>query len=137
MNFQVKSPTFQLCLTLYNSMDYQPARLLCPWDFSGKNTVVGSQYLHQGIFPTQGSNLGLLHHRQILYYLSNQRVCPKISCISNVNFLKVMQVTVWATQNMAEGLQFSSFDLHDVINFIFSTPASINTRHGCQYLSLK
>ena len=26
----------------------------------------------QGIFPTQGSNLGLLHYRQILYHLSLQ-----------------------------------------------------------------
>ena len=25
-----------------------------------------------GIFPTQGSNPGLLHHRQILYHLSHQ-----------------------------------------------------------------
>ena len=28
--------------------------------------------LLQGIFPTQGSNLGLLHFRQILYHLSYQ-----------------------------------------------------------------
>ena len=27
-------------------------------------------FLLQGIFPTQGSNLGLLHCRQILYHLS-------------------------------------------------------------------
>ena len=26
----------------------------------------------RGIFPTQGSNLGLLHYRQILYHLSHQ-----------------------------------------------------------------
>ena len=30
-----------------------PARLLCPWNFSGKNTEVGSLSLLQGIFPTQ------------------------------------------------------------------------------------
>ena len=38
----------------------QPARLLCPWDFPGKNTGVGCHFLLQGIFPTQGSNPGLL-----------------------------------------------------------------------------
>ena len=38
----------------------QPARLLCLWDFSGKNTGVGCQFLLQGIFPTQGSNPRLL-----------------------------------------------------------------------------
>ena len=39
----------------------QPARLLCPWDFSGKNTGVGSHFLLQGIFPSQGSNPHFLH----------------------------------------------------------------------------
>ena len=38
-----------------------PSRLLCPWDFPGKNTGVGCYFLLQGIFPTQGSNLCLLH----------------------------------------------------------------------------
>ena len=33
-------------------------RLLCPWDFPGKNTGVGCHF--QQIFPTQGSNLCLL-----------------------------------------------------------------------------
>ena len=32
----------------------QPARLLCPWGFSSKNTGVGCRALLQGIFPTQG-----------------------------------------------------------------------------------
>ena len=35
--------------------ELQPARLLCPWDFPGKNIEVGSHSLLQGIFPTQGS----------------------------------------------------------------------------------
>ena len=39
----------------------QRARLLCPWNTPGKNTGVGCHSLLQGIFPTQGSNLGLLH----------------------------------------------------------------------------
>ena len=38
----------------------------------GKNTVVDSHFLFQGIFPTQGSNLGFLHCRQIFYCLSYQ-----------------------------------------------------------------
>ena len=32
------------------------ARLLCPWDFPGKNTGVGGHVLLQGIFPCQGSS---------------------------------------------------------------------------------
>ena len=50
----------------------QPARLLCPWDFPGKNTGLGCHSLLRGIFPTQGSNQGLLHYMQILYCLSHQ-----------------------------------------------------------------
>ena len=38
--------------------------LLCPWDSPGKNTGVGRHSLLQGIFPTQGSNQGLLLCRQ-------------------------------------------------------------------------
>jgi len=39
-------------------------------DSPGKNTGVGCHALFQGIFPTQGSNPGLPHCRQILYHLS-------------------------------------------------------------------
>ena len=53
------------CLTL-QSHGLWPTYLLCPWDFPGKNTAVGSHSLLQGIFQTQGSNLGFLHCRQIL-----------------------------------------------------------------------
>ena len=45
---------------------------LSPWNSPGQNIGVDSFSLLQGIFPTQGSNLGLLHCRQILYHLSHQ-----------------------------------------------------------------
>ena len=38
-----------------------PSRLLCPWDFPGKNTGVGCHFPLQGIFLTQGLNPQLLH----------------------------------------------------------------------------
>ena len=50
----------------------QPARLPCPWDSLGKNTSVDCLSLLQGIFLTQGSNLGLWHCRQNLYHLSHR-----------------------------------------------------------------
>ena len=53
----------------------QPTRFLCPWNSAGKNTGVGCHSLHQGIFPSRGSNPGLLHCRQILYCLSHQGSC--------------------------------------------------------------
>ena len=42
--------------------------LLHPWDFPGKRTRVGCHFFLQQIFPTQGSNPGLLHCRQMLYF---------------------------------------------------------------------
>ena len=51
------SSVAQLCPTLCDPMDcMQPARLLCPWDFPGKNTGVGCHSMLQGIFLTQVSN---------------------------------------------------------------------------------
>ena len=38
---------------LCDPMDCSTARLLCPWDFPGKNTGVGCHFLLQGIFPTR------------------------------------------------------------------------------------
>ena len=54
-------------LQLLQSCGLQPARLLCPWDFPGKNTGVGSQFLLQGIFLIQGLNAHLfcLLHWQV------------------------------------------------------------------------
>ena len=50
----------------------QPHGLYSPWNSPGQNTGVGSLSLFQGIFPTQGSNPGLLHFRRILYQLSHK-----------------------------------------------------------------
>ena len=60
-------------------------RLLRPWDFLGKSTGVGCHFLLQRIFPTQGSNPGLLHCRQTPYHLSHQgsggfRLCLMECC---------------------------------------------------------
>ena len=63
---KVKAKVTQLCLTLCDLMDCSP------WNFPGQNMGVGSLALLQGIFPTQRSNLGLPHCRQILYQLSHR-----------------------------------------------------------------
>lgn len=44
---------------LYHVM--QPAGLLGPWDFAGKNTGIGYRFLLQGIFLTLGWNPRHLH----------------------------------------------------------------------------
>ena len=45
------------CSVMSNSL--RPHGLYSPWNSPGQNTGVGSLSLLQGIFPTQGSNLGL------------------------------------------------------------------------------
>ena len=47
------------------------SEILHPWDFPGNSTGVGCHFLLQGIISTEGSNLGLLHCRQMLYHLSH------------------------------------------------------------------
>ena len=49
-----------------------PPGLHSPRNSPGQNTGVGSLSLLQGIFPTQGSNPGLLHCRWVLYQLSHK-----------------------------------------------------------------
>ena len=46
--------------------------MVCPWNSLVSNIGVGCHSLLQGIFLIQGSNLGLLYCRQILYCLSHQ-----------------------------------------------------------------
>ena len=46
---------------------------------TGNNTGVSCHFLLQGIFPTQESNPGLLHCRQILYRLNYQEEATPIA----------------------------------------------------------
>ena len=61
----------QLCLIL---CDPQTIAHQAPLSmgFSRQENWSGYYFLLQGIFPTQGLNLGLLHCRQICYHLSHQ-----------------------------------------------------------------
>ena len=74
--------TISCHLLLYKHLPLRPVnpglfltpwnRLYSPWNSPGQNTRVGSLSHFQGIFPTQGSNPGLLYYRWILYCLSHQ-----------------------------------------------------------------
>ena len=50
----------------------RPHGLYSPWNSPGQNSGVSSRSLLEGIFPTQKSNPGLPHCRQILYQLSHK-----------------------------------------------------------------
>ena len=80
----------ELCLTLLGPHGLQPTSL-CPRDFPDKNTGVGSHFLLQRIFPTQGSiciGRRILYHRatweahQVLY-------CPPIDRGRNWGMVKL------------------------------------------------
>ena len=100
----------QSCLSLCDPMDCNLPGSSVLGNSPGKNTRMGCHALLQGIFPTQGSNPGLIS-RQILYHLSHQgsprilewvaypfsrgtswpRSQVKVSCIASRFF------TSWAT----------------------------------------
>ena len=62
----------QSCLTLCNPMNCSPPGSFVHGNSPDLNTGVVYHDLLQGIFPTQGSNPGLPHCRQILYHLYHQ-----------------------------------------------------------------
>ena len=82
----------QSCPTLW---DLQPAWLLCPWNFPGKNTGAGCHFLLQVIFPTQRENTGLLHllHWQADSLPLHQLGSPKFQMYSiRIQYLCALQM---------------------------------------------
>ena len=73
----------QLCLTVCDPMDCSPLGSSVHGILQARIVGVGCRYLLQGIFPTQGLNLGLLQCRQILYHLSLQGSPPAVIGNSN------------------------------------------------------
>ena len=84
----------QSCPTLL-----RPHGLYSPWNSLGQNTGVGSLSLLQGIFPTQGSNSGLLCFRLILE-LSEPPGKPKNTRVGNLSLLQ----GTFLTQRSNQGL---------------------------------
>ena len=82
----------KLCLTLLWPNELQPASLLCPWDFTGKNTGLGCHFFLQRIFPTQGSNCSSCIGRWILYHWATWEA-PNNELYNNL-FFRIMQSTV-------------------------------------------
>ena len=91
----VPLPSLESRSVLSNSL--QLHGLYNPWNYPGQNTGVGSCSLIQGIFPTQGSNPGLPHCRQILYKLSHKD--------TGVGSLSLLQ-GIFLTQESNQGLLY-------------------------------
>ena len=93
----------------------QPTRRLCPWGSPGKNTGADCHCLLQSIFPTQGSNLGLLHFKQILYHLSYREdqniiyyVIIQSVCLEN-NINQLISIIPALRPKAAAGLRVNIF----------------------------
>ena len=111
----------QLYLTLWDPVDCSPSD-------SYVHGILHTRILEwiaillQGIFLTQGLNLGLLHCRQILYHLRYQGSCP--NCQAKVNKLLVkVYFTAVDNQNLPVyklmGAQQAGFQNKLGINFDF------------------
>ena len=90
------------CSVMSNSL--RPHGLYSPWNSPGQNTGVGSLSLFQGIFPTQGSNPGLLHCRWILYQLSHKGSPHKaVVKTKGINIHKVLSIVSCLENPMDRG----------------------------------
>ena len=105
----------------------QPARLLRPWSFPGKNTAVGCHFLLQRISPTQGSNLRLLcllhwqvgslllappgkpritERKKKVKSLSRVRLCDSMDCSlpgSSIHGIFQARVLQWVAISFSKG----------------------------------
>ena len=88
----------------------QPTRLLCPWNFLGKNTGVCCHFLLQELFLTKELNLHLLH---LLHWQADS--LPLHHLESNINKVEfalkgVFKVSLWNLRG------FSRFGLVSWLN---------------------
>ena len=98
-----------------NPMDCSLPGFSVHGDSPDKNTGVGCHGLLQGIFPTHGSNPGLLHCRQILYHLSNKGIPKNVLSVQFSSVQSLSRVRVFAApwnvlsrQEYWSGLPFPS-----------------------------
>ena len=116
--FTIYMPLFQNLLSVSCSVmsdSLWSCGLLCPWNSPGKNTGVGNHSLLQGIFLTQGSDLGLLHFFVVVQLLSCVLlfVTPwtaasqaSLSFTISLNLLKLMSIesgrfsTIWENREV-------------------------------------
>ena len=84
----------------------KPTRLLCPWDFPGKITGVGSLFLLQGIFLTQTLNPHFLNCRWVFFFFfflplnhweSAYRMCSEIFLNTRYHHLRKAEALYYKT----------------------------------------
>ena len=99
-----------------------PTRILCPWDFPGKNTGVGCHFLLQGLFPTQGLNQGHLSHKGSKRSLSTEIW----GCFPRTHS------SLWSLTDLGLNVDFPYFS--DVWTRASHCDINEHTRQVCHYL---
>ena len=110
----------------------QPHGLYSPWNSPGQNTRVGCLSLLQGIFPTQGSNLGLLCYRRMLYQLSRKGK-PENTGVGSLSLLQgtfLTQESNWGLlhcrqilyQLSYQGSQIVHLEIVKMVNLMYILP---------------
>ena len=97
------------CSVMSDSL--RPHGLYSSWNSSGQNTGVGSRFLLQVIFPTQGLNQGLSHCRHILYQLSHQE---STKSLNKCCLLLLYRLYLPFLREMVEFLKEFSFSKHSI-----------------------
>ena len=97
-HFAVQLKLIQHCKSTICCAQYTcPSRLLCPWNFSGKNTGAGCHFLLHRIFPIQGSNprFFFLWYWEVNIFTTESPGKPKI----NDSSIKINVVSPHTGQN--------------------------------------
>ena len=114
--------------TLCNRMHCSPpgsSRQGDAWSFPSKNAAVGCHFLHQGIFPTQGSHphlLCLLHWQADCLPVSHMRSRQVGELVCAQSFSRVwLSATLWTVAHQAP-LSMGMFTT--LLNLCVEAPAS-------------
>ena len=99
----------------------QPTRLLRPWDFPGKSTGVGCISFSRGVFPTQGSNLSLLHWQADSLPLSHQR-----SPHPAFTLYKCLNISIFVYVTNCQSIAFNDCISYLMLLIIHSVPLIID-----------
>ena len=92
-----------------------PHELYSPWNSPGQINAVGSLSILQGIFPTQGSNPGLLHCRWVLYQLGHQGSPRILEWVAYPFFSRSSQLKNWTRVSCIASRFFTNWAIREVL----------------------
>ena len=99
----------------------QHTRLLCPWDFPGKNTGVGCHFLLQGFFPTWRLNPHLLYWQADSLHWATREALNYICVCVCVYIHKYIKMCIYSIYIHKYIYKFSRNDKNTVCVKIFLT----------------